>query len=366
MEAPLMEEDTLDVLRSTVEYKAAWEVELWKKREQENFVRKMEEEVKAAVKTRLEVLEQRERELEESYKMKLRSAAKAEDKAVREQAETKEKRMLLNEVEKALRRKKEELEREYSLRSKEWEDKIRRNKEEAAHKVSMEQLKQRQQAATITELKKRLHDVEAKHKELWESISKSKQEELQRHPTTFIKEAVAEVEEKHRQVSEAREREWGAKELTLQKKISNLTSINVKLRELLNAATLEAQTYKEALSKATSDAALLTAETLTLTRQKTSPPPEPTPDDRDQPDTFATDFVEVRKYLPPILCTIQPGSLAESDRHKVTEIARLGKEKERLLATGCYTEADGVLVSLTHQQQKLIHMLVAASVGKAA
>eukprot|EP01064_Diplonema_japonicum_P024110 TRINITY_DN34596_c0_g1_i1.p1 TRINITY_DN34596_c0_g1~~TRINITY_DN34596_c0_g1_i1.p1 ORF type:complete len:384 (+),score=109.96 TRINITY_DN34596_c0_g1_i1:62-1153(+) len=357
--------DTLDVLRNTVEYKAAWEVELWKKREQTQYAAKLEGEAKKAVSQRLDILKERERELSDEYKMKMRSATKTEDKALREQAETREKRQLLSEVEKALRRRKEELEREYSLRAKEWEDKIRRNKEEAAHKISMEQMKLKQQSATIDDLRKRLHDVETKHKELWNTVSKSKQMELDRHPASFIKEAVAEVEDKHRQVTEARRGEWLAREQSMQKKISGLTTVNTRLRELLNNSSIEILGLKEKLSKLTADTTLLTAETITLTKTKQSST-EPVPPVQSVDNSVHIEIREAVKWLPPVLADVRPACLSESDRQIILEISRLGKEKERLLSTGCYTEADSVLVSLTQQQQKMIHQLMTVKMGRVA
>eukprot|EP01063_Lacrimia_lanifica_P004792 TRINITY_DN12725_c0_g1_i1.p1 TRINITY_DN12725_c0_g1~~TRINITY_DN12725_c0_g1_i1.p1 ORF type:complete len:376 (+),score=146.37 TRINITY_DN12725_c0_g1_i1:56-1129(+) len=352
--------DEADLLRATPEYRAAWEVELWKRREEARFQKRLADALQKATDARLERIREREHALEEEYRIKQRELAKMEEKRLREQAEFRDKRQLLDECENVLRRRKEELEKEYTLRLRECEDKLRRSKEDTAHKVNMEQIKQRQLAASNDELKQRVAELEAKHRELWEDIARSKQGELKRHPIDAINAAVDLAEERARDTLEAKQREWKLKEEALQKKVSHLTTVNAKLKASTEKLTLKLKQSKSKAAHVTHVANELAADNVMLVRTGGQVPmssigqaeletegPSPSPIDP-----------SLSVHLPQLLSSVNVASLHHAQRAAVDEIVRLGAERKRLLDTGCYTAASPVVTALVQQQEMLMNALL--------
>ncbi|KAJ9466945.1 hypothetical protein DIPPA_24488 [Diplonema papillatum] len=359
------EVDALEVLRNTTEYRAAWEVELWKKREQALFKKRLDDEIKRQVSKRLDSLSARATELEEEYKAKARNVKKQEERLARELAETRDQRQLLDECERVLRRRKEDLEREYNLRSREWEDKMRRSREEANHRLSLETLKQKQLVGSVEDLKKKLASSEKKYDSLWADVVAQKTNELKRHPLELIAQAKQEVEDKWRELLSAKMKERDTREGILEARVSALTSANAKLRGKADRADLKlAQSLAQAAELEHVSRAL-SGDAVHFVRARSdrasagsdaAPPPLRTGSPVDSPPF--PDLAEVAHHLPPALATLQLSKLPPADRQTVLEIARLGKEKERLLGTSCYTEADEVVRALSQQQNKLLRSLV--------
>ena len=369
----------LDLLRGTPEYKAAWEIELWKKREQAAFSKRLEDEMRHVVDERLEAAKAREAEMAEEHRRRLRDLQLLEATKTREQAEFREKRQLLDDCERALRKRKEDLEREYTLRKQEWETKIRRNKEEAAHKISLEHLKHTQLSATVDDLRHKLKSVEEKHRALWEEVTRSKRDDLQRHPADALKEAADAVDVRHRALAAAVEREHAQREEALRKKVSALTTQNGRLREQVGQLRLRLQTSSSRAAQATHDAAMLTTETLCLTHTALLHAPaapaaaadraaaaggeggERGEDAERGSSRRLQELCAALRFLPDILGALTPeaaAELSEARKADILEVARLGREKERLLGTGCYAEEDAVVRALSEQQQRLVQGLL--------
>eukprot|EP01061_Rhynchopus_euleeides_P008442 TRINITY_DN17515_c0_g4_i1.p1 TRINITY_DN17515_c0_g4~~TRINITY_DN17515_c0_g4_i1.p1 ORF type:complete len:390 (+),score=165.48 TRINITY_DN17515_c0_g4_i1:53-1171(+) len=360
--------DQVDLLRATPEYKAAWEVELWKRREEAAFARRLEEEMKAAVEARLESLRRREAEMEEQHRDKMRALSKLEEKRLREHSEMREKKSLLDECEKALRKRKEELEREYGLRRQECDNKVRRTKEESAHRIGIEHLKQNQLTATIEELRHRLKTIEGQHQTLWDDVSQSKQAELHRHPADAIREAVQGAEGRHKAVADAMRREHYAKEEALLKKVSALTSANAQLRERVMRNDSQLSAARGRAAQFEHDAALLSAETMILSKKMqvrdsdaASSPRKPDAKQLESPEEAA--YAEALEVLSgfPLVASLTPAAVeAFTPQQQATllEAARLAKEKRSLLGTGCYTEAEPVIVSISSELRKLLQSLL--------
>nr|CAG4716753.1 unnamed protein product [Naegleria fowleri] len=176
-----------ELIRNTPEYKAAWELELWKKREKQVYKKQLEQKEKLH-------LQKVEEALKNEYSKKEKQLA--EQKELLKQKETKYTQALeeldkrekqLIQVEQELRRRKTELESDFARKLEHMEHVIKMEKESFQHRLQLETLKNQ-------ELQKRIdqqlsHDV----MELNEKITKLQVEneslESKLHETTNSKQS---------------------------------------------------------------------------------------------------------------------------------------------------------------------------------
>ena len=372
---PQYHSEDIDVLRATPEYRAAWEVELWKRREEAAFARRLEEQMKTAVEARLEALRAREAEMEDAHREKMRNITKLEERRLREQSELREKKQMMEDCGKAIRKKKEELEREYTFRKQECDQKLLRTKEEGLHRVAMEQLKHSQLTATVEELRHKLKTVEAQHQTLWDEVTASKKAELLRHPADAIQDAVSAADDKSNKLLATVRSTASAREEALLKKVSSLTATNTRLRERVRHVEAELSTSKGRAAQADHDAALLSAEALSLTRKV---------QDSVVGEGKATGgvgsaggaaagggggggaaeaVIEALQVLSamPLMAPLTPSAVERftpQQQAAFFEAARLEKEKRALLNTRCYGEQDSVVATILLEQRKLLQVLI--------
>ncbi|KAG2386655.1 hypothetical protein C9374_002399 [Naegleria lovaniensis] len=176
-----------ELIRNTPEYKAAWELELWKKREKQVFKKQLEQKeqmhlqkVEAALREEYSKKDKQltdQREMLKQKEMKYTQAL--------EDMEKREKQLI--QVEQELRRRKTELESDYARKLEHMEHVIKMEKESFQHRLQLETIKNQ-------ELQKRIdqqlsHDV----MELNEKITKLQVEneslESKLHETTNSKQS---------------------------------------------------------------------------------------------------------------------------------------------------------------------------------
>eukprot|EP01060_Flectonema_neradi_P019478 TRINITY_DN2663_c1_g1_i1.p1 TRINITY_DN2663_c1_g1~~TRINITY_DN2663_c1_g1_i1.p1 ORF type:complete len:356 (+),score=107.35 TRINITY_DN2663_c1_g1_i1:1901-2968(+) len=344
--------DAFEALRCTTEYQAAYELELWKKREEKNFEKMREKAIKSAVEERLEEMAAKEKKASDELIIRQRAVAKAEERNIREQGELRDKRRILDECEKVLRRKKEEMEREYTRRIRECDDRIRRNREEASHKIGLEKLKLKQLEDLNENLRKKLESSEKSLHELWSAINKKKKEDLAASPSDSIASAVATERERSDMTEAALKQQFLEKCQPLHAKIGRLTSQNASLREQNEKLRTDVQTLLVKETNLKEEAAMMTNEisALKIVCERLRKAPKPT----EEPTIIIKE--SDKKWLPANIVLRIP-TLSVDKQNVVQEIARLGKEKDRLLTTTCYTSEDEIIKSLSAQQAILIASL---------
>ena len=345
--------DAFETLRCTTEYQAAYELELWKKREEKNYEKMRETRIRAAVEQRLEELTSKEKKMSEEMIIRQRTVAKTEERNIREQAELRDKRRILDECEKVLRRKKEEMEREYTRRIRECDDRIRRNREEASHKVGLEKLKYKQLEDHNETLRKKLDSSEKTLQELWSAINKKKKQDLATSPADLIASAVTTERERGDASEIAVKQQFLEKTQSLQSRLSHLTSRNGTLREQNEKLRTEVQSFVVRETNLKEEASMMITEINALKivcerYQKQSSKSQETTSNL-IPDCD-------KRWLPPNIILRLP-TLSVDKQNVVHEIARLGKEKDRLLTTTCYSSSDEIIKSLASQQAILIASL---------
>eukprot|EP00755_Sulcionema_specki_P032111 Sspe_Gene.98046::Locus_71508_Transcript_2_2_Confidence_0.667_Length_1247::g.98046::m.98046 len=328
------------------------------------MMKRLEEHKRKAIDKEIERLRERETGIEQEHRAKMRALSLAEDKLNREVAATEERRRHLDECERLLRKKQTELENEHATRLAECDAKVRRAKEEAAHRVGLQQVQIKQLKASCEDMHARLLASEKRYQQLWDDFAEHKRRALTKPPHLEIQEAVAKAEVEFKaKLAEAR-REHKAAEDAWKTKEGSLTKANTRLKERVAKLVADLHEAKAAASRASMEAAALTAETLALCRSRDTEPP-PAPAARDVPEkTESTEETNValtpaqRQRLPCALRGIDPALLDEAKRAVLADLLRVDKEIASLLATGCYLETDSLILSLQADKERYCALLV--------
>eukprot|EP01062_Namystynia_karyoxenos_P081631 TRINITY_DN9007_c0_g1_i1.p1 TRINITY_DN9007_c0_g1~~TRINITY_DN9007_c0_g1_i1.p1 ORF type:complete len:460 (+),score=177.59 TRINITY_DN9007_c0_g1_i1:90-1382(+) len=404
--------DPGQLIRSSPEYAAAWELELWKRQQQTAFARRLEEERRRATAAHAEQLQMRAKEQEREHQRRMQALGQLDERRERDLEAAHERRQQLQQCEQELRRRREDIERERLAAAAECEARLRRGKEEASHRVAMEQLKQRQLEHQNKELAARLEDAERRYQKLWDDFADFKHCALTRPHDEEQKAAQERVAAAHKEELAALRREHGAREDRMQRQLDELREKHAKLREKYLRAQQAGAAARKELERSESDRRRLTAELAAAAQElqlrprgRESPAPRERPVGGDAaggaPSPRASDLVppppeqqqqpqqprvahgrdpEMRSGSPPPLwqhCDVpqqlpaaegrqltvaaDPTRLSPPHRARWEEAQRVLGEMQRLLGTGCYRPGDPLIVQLELRCDELLGALPGAA-----
>ena len=383
--------------RSGVEYKVAYDLEVWKQHQMTKFY----EEMRTKELTRMKILEDEWRRHESRRAREAEEAAKrshAMEKKLHEVAiafENRERKLV--ELEETFEHRKHKLERETSRLREEAADSVRRNQETCNHRVEMEKQKAREALRERDALHRRLEHAETQLLEVESAFAAHKKAHLETNEAAMQAElsrlaprceaaeaqVTEELEAKERykeQLSKmarqvvALERERAHLRRAIERAGLNVSgrahaapSANEFLHEVLSGENGEADAFMKSFSM---DVAAVSGNTQTSARARAShvaPSKRAISEKLEHPrnDVATRDVAYERESrdpvasAPPIEFPIADASLGDK-RAAEKEVRRLVSERGELMRTGLYGSSDRIVRIIDERIEELTDRIASA------
>ncbi|XP_055489098.1 LOW QUALITY PROTEIN: centrosomal protein of 120 kDa [Leucoraja erinacea] len=213
--------------RETMEYKAAFELEIWKEMQENLFENQLKQKELAHMQTLGDEWKRRDREREALVKKKVVEYAALEEQLQKTLADLEERERHLGNGEIELQRLRKELQDDHDRKLREMQDTTRRSTTDATHQVELERLKFNQLQDDKLRLQQQLHEAEQKYKLL------------------------------EKEFHQYKEQQSSKPEIRLQSEINLLTLEKVELERKLESATKSKLHYKQQWGRALKELARL-------------------------------------------------------------------------------------------------------------
>ncbi|XP_078253137.1 centrosomal protein of 120 kDa [Rhinoraja longicauda] len=213
--------------RETMEYKAAFELEMWKEMQENLFENQLKQKEFAHMQTLADEWKRRDREREALVKKKVVEYAALEEQLQKTLTDLEERERHLGNGEIELQRLQKELQDDHDRKLREMQDTTRRSTTDAAHQVELERLKFNQLQDDKLRLQQQLHEAEQKYKLL------------------------------EKEFHQYKEQQGSKPEIRLQSEINLLTLEKVELERKLESATKSKLHYKQQWGRALKELARL-------------------------------------------------------------------------------------------------------------
>ncbi|NWT50705.1 CE120 protein, partial [Erythrocercus mccallii] len=213
--------------RKTLEYKAALELEMWKKMQEDIFENQLKKKEMVHMQALAEEWKKRDREREALVKKKVAEYNVLEEQLQKTLRDLDKRERQLFSAESELQRVKKELQAEHERNLQVLQDSLRRAREECAHQLELERSKIKQLEEDKLRLHQQLYEAENKHKTL--------EKEFQQY----------------------KEQQSSKPEIQLQSEINLLTLEKVELERKLESATKSKLHYKQQWTRALKELARL-------------------------------------------------------------------------------------------------------------
>ena len=166
--------DGMEAVRETPEYKAAWDLELWRLLQQRRIDRDLREQQKKAIEQMKANIALKDKEAQSIIERKIREVSDELKKVTTEAASQEQRRHRLLEAEKEMKRQQRELAEQRKRWETEVDDRCQRLKEEFTHRLALEQEKQKNLESTIRSHEERLASSQKEYLHLWEEFANFK------------------------------------------------------------------------------------------------------------------------------------------------------------------------------------------------
>ncbi|ESL11802.1 hypothetical protein TRSC58_00440 [Trypanosoma rangeli SC58] len=169
-------------VRGTVEYRAAWDVELWKAIQTARLRRELEEQKKKALAALAKFVKSREQQATESCELRERESGRREQRLVEEEKNIEKRKWRLAEMEKDLRNIRQQLAEARRRAEAEAQAEVRRAKEDAAHAVALQEQRIQAAEAHTKRAEERLQQTQRDYLMLSEEFHRFRTRELSAPP----------------------------------------------------------------------------------------------------------------------------------------------------------------------------------------
>ncbi|RNF21434.1 uncharacterized protein Tco025E_03484 [Trypanosoma conorhini] len=165
-------------VRGTVEYRAAWDVELWKAIQAARLRRELEEQKKKALAALAKFVKSREQQATDSCELREREIGRREQRLVEEEKQVEKRKWRLAEMEKDLRNARQQLADARRRAEAEAQAEVRRAKEDAAHAVALQEQRIQASEAQTKRAEERLQQAQRDYLALSEEFHRFRTREL--------------------------------------------------------------------------------------------------------------------------------------------------------------------------------------------
>ncbi|RNF04161.1 hypothetical protein TraAM80_05313 [Trypanosoma rangeli] len=169
-------------VRGTVEYRAAWDVELWKAIQTSRLRRELEEQKKKALAALAKFVKSREQQAMESCELRERESGRREQRLVEEEKQIEKRKWRLAEMEKDMRNIRQQLVEARRRAEAEAQAEVRRAKEDAAHAVALQEQRIQAAEAHTKRAEERLQQTQRDYLMLSEEFHRFRTRELAAPP----------------------------------------------------------------------------------------------------------------------------------------------------------------------------------------